>query len=145
MTAPELIQTIEAGGGVLILKGDRIRYELPEDAAPMVEVLRQHRAEVFRVLQERDQYAVALEATAPSTPPPMPAGVKLLRWEPKQPPIELTMFSVVTDPQSFIRSTLGQLEAALQGKSWAAGNWSVRDLCERLEQVGIRVDVAPKG
>ena len=47
MTAPELIQTIEAAGGVLTLKGDRIRYELPEDAAAMVERLRQYRDEVF--------------------------------------------------------------------------------------------------
>ena len=92
-----------------------------------------------------DPLALAARESAESGPPPMPDGVKLLRWEPKQPPIELTMFSVVTDPQSFIRSTLGQLEAALQGKFWAAGNRSVRDLCERLEQVGVRVDVAQKG
>jgi hypothetical protein len=35
MTAPELIQKIEAVGGILTLKGARIRYELPEDAAPI--------------------------------------------------------------------------------------------------------------
>ena len=73
MNAPELIQTIEAAGGVLTLKGDRIRYELPEDAAAMVERLRQYRDEVLDVLRERERrqggtepsrpYAVALEKT----------------------------------------------------------------------------------
>ena len=51
MTAPELIQTIEAAGGVLTLRGDRIRYELPEDSAPLIEVLRRYRDEVLGVLR----------------------------------------------------------------------------------------------
>ena len=46
MTAPELLTTIESIGGVLSLNGDRIHYELPEDAAPMLDVLRQCRDEV---------------------------------------------------------------------------------------------------
>jgi hypothetical protein len=55
MTAPELIQEIESVGGVLMLKGTRIRYKLPEDAALMVEALRQCRDEVFRILRERER------------------------------------------------------------------------------------------
>ncbi|HEY4930888.1 MAG TPA: hypothetical protein VII23_04890 [Terriglobales bacterium] len=46
MTAPELIETIESVGGLLTLNGDRIHYELPEAAAPMLDVLRQCRDEV---------------------------------------------------------------------------------------------------
>ena len=52
------------------------------------------------------------------------------------------MVSVVLDPLRFIETTLQQLEAALRGDVRAAGNWSVRDLCERLEQVGVKVDVS---
>ena len=77
-------------------------------------------------------------------PPSMPAGVRLLAWEPKQPPVALSVFSVVNDTQKFILSTLQQLEAALRGNPWAAGNWTVRDLCERLEQVGVRIEVVEK-
>jgi hypothetical protein len=43
----------------------------------------------------------------------MPAGVRLLGWNPKQPPIEINMVSVVLDPLRFIETTLQQLEAAL--------------------------------
>lgn len=53
MTAPQIIQQIEAAGGILAVNGDRIRYELPEQAAPWVDTLRQHRDEVLRVLQVR--------------------------------------------------------------------------------------------
>ena len=29
----------------------------------------------------------------------------------------------------------------MAGKNWLAGNWSVRELVDRLEQVGVQVDV----
>lgn len=166
MTAPELIQRIEAAGGVLTLNGDRIRYELPEDHASMVEVLRQHRAEVIQVLRDReravadqakrwsdwdgarvrggprpDRYAVALEKTIQSAPPPMPEGVRLLQWAPKPPPVAIERRTVVNDVPKFVRATLGQLRGAMAGKNWMAGNWSIRDLVERLEQVGVKVSV----
>lgn len=166
MTAPELIHRIEAAGGVLILKGDRVRYELPEDHASMVEMLRLHRTEVIHILREReraeadhttrrsdvdaaqvcgkshpDQYAVALEKTIQSGPPQMPEGLRLLQWAPKPPPVAIESWAVVNDVPKFVRATLGQLRAAMAGKNWQAGNWSIRDLVERLEQVGVKVSV----
>ena len=171
MTAPELVQTIEAAGGVLRLRGKRIRYELPEDAAPMIEVLRQCRDEVFRILRERerpegcyvhpaqttwwsradgsqvcrrchpDPYAIALAETAQNQPQPMPKGVTLLRWAPERPPVAIESWAIVNDVPQFIQTTLGQLQAAVAGKTWLAGNCSVRELVERLEQVGVMVSV----
>src|SRR5580704_7815052 len=158
MTAPELIQIIEAVGGVLTLKDDRIRYELPDHAASMIEVLRQNRDEVFRLLREReppegchvheaqttcwnsadgsqvrgkchaDPYAVALEKMTQSGPPPMPKGVSLLQWSPERPPVAIESWAVVNDVPQFIQTTLGQLQAVMAGKNWLAGNRLVRDL-----------------
>jgi hypothetical protein len=71
----------------------------------------------------------------------MPEGIRLLAWKPKEPPVAITTWAVVNDVSSFIRTTLGQLEAALRGKEWSAGNWSVRDLVERLWQCGMKVEV----
>ena len=71
----------------------------------------------------------------------MPAGVGLVRWAPKKPPVVLEHRSVVIDVDKFIFTTLAQLQSRLEGKDWLAGNWSVRDLVERLEQVGIKVEV----
>lgn len=152
MNAPGLIRTIEAAGGVLTLKGDRIQYELPEDHASMVEVLRQHRAEVIQVLRDRERaladhttrcsdLEAALEKTIQSGPPPMPEGVSLLEWAPKVAPVAIERWTVVNDVPKFVRATLVQLRAAMEGKNWLAGNWSIRDLVERLEQVGVKVSV----
>jgi hypothetical protein len=35
--------------------------------------------------------------------------------------------------------TLLELEAALEGKPWQSGHWSVGELVERLEQCGVMV------
>jgi hypothetical protein len=151
MTAPELIQRVEAVGGVLTLRGDRIHYELPSDAAPMLDVLRQCREEVVRLLRGRerpedgkshpDPYTVALEKAAQSGPPPMPPGVTLLQWSPLKPPVAIESWAVVTDVPQFVQTTLSQLEAAMSGEDWLAGNWSIRELVDRLEQVGVKVSV----
>jgi hypothetical protein len=55
VTAADIIRKVETAGGVLMLNGDRIRYELPEDAASLVDILRQHRDEVLRVLRGRHE------------------------------------------------------------------------------------------
>jgi hypothetical protein len=171
MTAPELIREIESVGGVLTIKGARIRYELPENAAPMIDALRQHRDEVFRVLRERersercyihqaettwwaradgspvcgkchpDPYAVATEKAIQTERPQMPKGVRLLRWAPERPPVAIESWAVVNDVPPFIQTTLDQLQAALAGENWLAGNCSVRELIDRLEQVGVKVCV----
>jgi len=130
VTAPELIREVENLGGTLTLNGDRIRCELTDEAKSLVPELRKIRDEVYRALQDRALREVH-----------MPAGVRLLRWALKPPPVEINTISVVLDPQKFAETTLRQLEVAIQGKPWAAGNWSVRDLVERLEQVGVHVRV----
>ena len=140
MNAPELVQQIEAIGGVLTLSGERIRYELPENvAAPMIAALHQNRDAVLRVLRERDLTEGCF--LGQPHPQPMPLGVKLLEWAPKQPPVAIATWAIVNDVSLFIHVTLGQLRAAMSGKSWLAGNRSVRELVERLEQVGVKVTV----
>jgi hypothetical protein len=64
----------------------------------------------------------------------MPEGIRLLACTPKEPPVAITTWAVVNDVSAFIRTTLGQLDAALRGENWLAGNWSVRELIDRLGQ-----------
>lgn len=133
MTVPELLNNVEAAGGALALAGDSIRCRLPGDAAPLLRELRAHRDEVLRILRERE------------TIPAMPPGVRLVCWRPKKPPVVLERWSVVNDVHAFACYTLAQLQSALQGKNWLAGNWSPAELTERLEQVGVKVvlEVSP--
>jgi len=71
----------------------------------------------------------------------MPPGVRLLRWEPKNPPIAIVHMGIVGNVHKFISATLLQLQARLEGKDFLAGNWSLRELIERLEQVGVAVEI----
>jgi len=71
--------------------------------------------------------------------PAMPAGVRLIRWEPKAAPVRLSKCSTVTDIDKFVHSTLRQVEARLYGKDWLAGNWTLSTLLARLEACGCCV------
>jgi hypothetical protein len=51
----QVIEAIESAGGVLMLSGDRIRYDVPGEAAPLVEALREHKPEVVQVLRGRQE------------------------------------------------------------------------------------------
>jgi hypothetical protein len=97
--------------------------------APVLARLRTNRKQIADVLRQRGDI------------PLMPPGVHLVSWKLRKPPIVIQRWSVVTDPALFAERTLEQLEAALAGKTWLAGNWSVRELLDRLEQVGVEVTV----
>lgn len=125
--AVELVERIESIGGVLILQGDCITYDLPPEID--VDELRAHRDEVVRVLQQRQEV------------PAMPPGITLISWDLKRPPVAIETCSVVINPASFAKSTLLQLRAALAGKHWAAGHWTTAELIERLRQVGVEVEI----
>jgi len=53
VTAEELIREVEATGGSLSLRGDRIHYNLPAGATAILDKLRAHREEVLAELRRR--------------------------------------------------------------------------------------------
>jgi hypothetical protein len=128
VTPDILIQEIEFLGGRLELHGERVLYELPVAAADLLADLRIHKEAVIKALRARSV-------------PAIPKRVRLLAWQLKNPPIVLNRWSVVNDVRLFVDATLRELEAALAGKSWLAGNRSIRELVDRLEQVGVQIEV----
>ena len=121
----EVVNDVMALGGRLWLGSERLHYRLPESASSdLLPRLRQYRDDVVRLLSQA---------------PPMPPGVTLVEWRMKEPPIALERISVVVDPEKFAVATLLQLDAALHGRSWEAGNRSVKELIDRLATVGVRV------
>ena len=70
--------------------------------------------------------------------PSKSAGIRVVEWKLKEPPVAVETCAVVTDTALFARSTLEQLRIALaQPKRWVG--WSVPQLVDRLAQVGVRV------
>ncbi len=75
--------------------------------------------------------------------PPMPPGVHLVEWKPKEPPIAIETCAVVINSARFAKSTLEQLRIALiEPKRWVG--WSVPQLLDRLAQVGVLVTLKTK-
>jgi hypothetical protein len=122
--ALELIRAVEANGGRFRVDGEYLVIAPGEAASPVMEELRQHKAELLAELAQR---------------PAMPAGVRLLSWNPVSAPVQINRFTTVTNVDLFIGSTLRQLEAALDGRSWRSGNWGLSGLLERLAAVGCVV------
>src|ERR1700676_1228401 len=129
MTAIEVLHAVEKAGGSLALNGGQIKYTIPKPAVWLVAELKQHREALIGLLR------------AGGTPPPMPPGVRLLKWEPKKPPIAIVRMGIVINVPHFVAATLSQLQARLEGKDFLAGNWSLRELVDRLEQVGVAVEI----
>ena len=124
MQASEILRTVESAGGELWVAGETLGYRLPEAAISLVDELRTCKWELLDLLRER---------------PPMPAGVSLVRWEPAQAPVRVNRWMTVLDTYRFIRVTLDQIDARLNGVDWKAGNWTLSELLERLEAVGVTV------
>lgn len=123
-SVPELIRAVESAGGRFMVDGGRLGIVPATAAAPVMEELRQHKAELLAELARR---------------PAMPAGVHLVSWLPKDAPVRLSPCSTVTDTEKFIRTTLMQLAARLSGKDWLDGGWGLSGLLTRLEACGCVV------
>src|ERR1700674_2038880 len=131
MNATQVLEAVQNVGGSLTLSGERIQYALPDFAVWLVPELKENREELIELLRESE------------TPLPMPPGVRLLKWEPRTPPVAIVRMGIVTNVDKFIGATLRELRARLEGKDFLAGNWSLRELIERLEQVGVAVKIEP--
>jgi hypothetical protein len=67
--------------------------------------------------------------------------VRLVKWRPKAPPVELSRYETVTNTDRFVRTTLQQLGHALHGKPWLSGHRGLSSLLARLEAVGCYVEL----
>ena len=129
MQPAEILENVEAVGGQLWVEGDMLRIRLPKSSRPLVEHIRTWKPDIMDLLTTR---------------PAMPAGVRLIRWEPKHPPVQLSRYETVKDVDKFTRATLGQVEARLHSNDWLAGNWTLSTLIDRLVAVGCHVVLTNK-
>jgi hypothetical protein len=127
MQASEVLRAVECAGGELWVDGESLGYRLPESALSLVETLRASKAELLELLRQR---------------PAMPPGIRLVRWEPVAAPVRLNDCLTVLDTDQFIRATVRQIEGRLAGNDWRAGHWSLPELMQRLEAVGVCIAIA---
>jgi hypothetical protein len=84
----EAITEFESKGGEFALEGNHVQVEYPSEQgaplAPVLATLRAHREAVARLIRER-----ASGIPAPAQHPPLPPGVRLVRYAPKGPPVAM--------------------------------------------------------
>jgi hypothetical protein len=78
---------------------------------------------------------------APEECPPLPKGLKVVRYQPKTSPVAIDVSSVVTDVEGFIRAELLELDARLHNPVQIRGGWGVFTILERLRQVGVELEI----
>jgi hypothetical protein len=134
----DIVSEVEIAGVAFQLEGERVHVEYPDDEcreelAEQIAFLRARRAEVIAFLKTR------------SVVPPMPEGVRLVRWEPKSGPVAIDVCSVVVDVAKFIHSELRALDSRLNNPWTIHGGFTVPQMLDRLAQAGLEVELEPKG
>ncbi|HKI11133.1 MAG TPA: hypothetical protein VKA02_03390 [Candidatus Acidoferrum sp.] len=75
----------------------------------------------------------------------MPAGVRLVRWEPKPAPVAIDVCSVVVDVPKFIEMELHDLNSRINFPWTIRGGWTIPQILDRLAQAGVEVEIDLKG
>ena len=138
MTVADVISEVEAAGVDFRLDGEKVRISYPDDErrkelAGQIALLRDQRTEVVAYLKAR------------SAAPPMPLGVRLVRYESKAAPVRLDVCSVVFDVPKFVESELRALDSRLNNPWTIHGGFTVPQMLDRLAQAGLEVALEPKG
>jgi hypothetical protein len=82
-----------------------------------------------------------LAVRASSICPPLPKGVRLLRYAPKEPPVVVSLVSVVNDMDKFIRHYLVELDARLHSPVQIRGGASVFEILSKLAEAGLELAI----
>ena len=144
---------IEAAGDQV-----RVRHQSPPrpEALPLLEYIRQHKAEVLAALagpqhEDEDEPTTGAKrdadlldgivADALPFPPPLPNGLRLISYAPQKPPVAVEQCSIVTNVELFIQSSLADLEDKLNHPNAIRWGWTVPQMLDRLRQVGLVIEI----
>jgi hypothetical protein len=77
----------------------------------------------------------------PSSCPPLPRGVRLVRYQPKTPPVAIQVVSIANDIDKFLRHYLRELDARLNSPVQIRGGGSVFEILDKLAEVGVELAI----
>jgi hypothetical protein len=126
-------------GGEVYLDGDRLRYRIPAgqpEAHQLLDELRQDRDAIKEMLRNLESQPPSLDEVTAMLPP----GVRVLRYEPRAVPFELSISSVVTDAGTFFRQYLQDLAWRVR----RAGGYAappLPDILAKLAEAGLTLTI----
>jgi hypothetical protein len=159
MTVLELLEELTEIGATVTSDGDQVAVCFPEERRFEVQALgpeiRRLKPELLRTVAERN---VRPSTAAPESPlqgfvhgrlvtmtpapaecPPLPPGVRLVKYSPKCPPVGVSVCSVVINVARFISRNLEDLDARLNHPAQMGVGDSVPETLAKLAEVGLEL------
>lgn len=136
MSAAEILGELERRGVSVAVEGETLCLK-PKRALDdgLLARVRESKAEILRELTQQLSDGC----------PPLPRGVRLIRWDPRPAPVAIDMCSVIVDVPKFIKSELLALDSRLNNPWTIRGGFTVPQTLDRLAQAGLEVELEPKG
>ena len=94
-----------------------------------------------RVREHKEEILRELTPQGADDLPKLPKGVRLVHYEPKQPPVMIESHAVVTDVQKFIETGLRELDARLHAPVQIRGGFGVFTILDWLAQCGVELEI----
>lgn len=131
-TAADVLTELQRRGVTVAVEGDTLclRPKRVLDDGLLAQV-RERKTEILRelILQLQDDF------------PLLPRGVRLIRYQPKQPPVMVESFAVVTEVHKFIEAQLRELDARLHAPVQIRGGWGIFTILDWLAQCGVELEI----
>ena len=111
VSAGDIIDRLAALGCMVRTEGEKLKVRGPNlpEVAELVSALHARRDEALALLRDRESTPPSLQEVQAM----LPAGVRLVSYEPKQAPFTVAPASVITNAGKFYRSYLADLERRL--------------------------------
>ncbi len=145
LTVGEVIDRVAEVGGRLRMEGERVLLTLPGNCPPDTEAIiretvRANRNAVAAILHDMASAAPRLEEIKAA----LPAGVRLVSYQPKEAPCVVAPVSVVTDMGKFFRAYLRDLAWRVEHPDGRAAP-PLADILSKLGDAGLElaVDAVP--
>jgi hypothetical protein len=142
LSATDLLDRLSFFGCQVRVEGDKLKVRGPDrpEVEGLVSELRREREAAIAFLRDRESKPPSLDEIQASLPP----GVKLVNYEPKQPPFAVAPVSVVTNAGKFFRAYLGDLRWRLEHPEGYAAQ-PLPDILAKLAEAGLELKIDAPG
>jgi hypothetical protein len=142
LSAIDVLDRLSSFGCQVPLEGDKLKVRGPDrpEVEVLVSELRREREAAIAFLRDRESKPLSLEEVKAVFPP----GVRLVNYEPKQPPFAVAPVSIVTNAGKFYRAYLKDLALRL-AKPKGYHCPPLADILSKLADAGLelKIEVAP--
>jgi len=142
MTAFDVLDRLADLGCAVRVEGEKLKVRGPDlpEVPPLVSELRARHEEAISILRERQCRPPTLEEVKAA----LPAGVRLVSYQPKEAPFAVAPVSIVADAGKFLRAYLRDLNWRLEHPDGHAAP-PLADILSKLGDAGLELKIGKPG